>query len=89
MIWYKTQYDGEVKEIKVEKETEKFIFVQNFRGDGLDRIQKIASYANYFKTKKEAVDFMIKEAENKKKILKNNIKSLNELIDKIKLYNPL
>ena len=88
MIWYKTQYDGTLKEIEVEKETDKFIFVENYRKDGFDRVQKKASYANYFKTKKEAVDFMIKEAESKKLVLENSLKALKNFIEKVKNDNP-
>lgn len=87
MIWYKVIYDGSIKEIEVEKETDKFLFVQNYKKDGFDRIAKKANYANCFKTKKEAVNFIIKEAEYKKLVLENKLKALNNFIEKVKNEN--
>lgn len=89
MIWYKPQYDGSIKEIEVEKETDKFIFVKKFKGDGFDRILKRGQFANYFKTKKEAIEFVLKRAEDKKTNLENSLKAVNNFIEKFKKENSI
>jgi len=84
MIWYKPQYDGIIKEIEVEKETDKFLYTKSFRGDRLDRNLKRGQSSNYFRTKKEAIEFILKEAEDKKKFLEIKLMAVNNFIEKFK-----
>ena len=87
MKYYKTGTYGKlIKEVEVTKETEKCIYVKNEHNGKEERIMKLGSYANYFKSYDEAKCFL----ETKKKIhieqleasLKRNKLELEE-IDKL------
>lgn len=65
MKYYKTgSYGKLIKEIEVTKETDKCIYIINEYNGKEERVVKLSSYTNYFKSYDEAKSFL----ETKKKI---------------------
>ena len=88
MIFYKTGGFNEIiEEVEIFRETDSFVIIKLQNGRER-RDAKRSNYANYFKTKKEAYDFVLEKALKNKdhfeKALSSATNRLNEIfsIDK-------
>lgn len=68
-IWYKAGHHSStlIDEVEVIEETEQFItYTYDFYGKGgTIRSKKRSNYDNYFKTREEAVEFLLEKAEKR------------------------
>jgi hypothetical protein len=92
-IWYKTCW-GEIEEVKVIKETEKFVTYEYAWGKDTHtrRVAKRCSdesYGQFFKAKKEAVNHILNVAKTKIKSAEARLKSAKKELATIEdKYSP-
>ena len=87
MKYYKTgSYGKLIKEIEVTKETTKCIYIVNEYNGKEERVMKLGSYSNYFKTFDEAKQFLktkkeiqIEQLEAKLKTCKLELQEIDNL----------